>query len=435
MTDGDPPRRGRASPLARCLPADAASMPDSDALRTAGWIGALFALEILLQRFAVPGRPVALLLPVLLVWVVLAWRARIVEIDGRRLGLWCIATASTGVIMLVETALMPGPLISTDSWMLFMTVWLAAVVRLRDRRLTTYVLTLRRVVSVVMVLAAACIVMMTSQLVGLAYRDYLALWVPETLLLSGFVITYPVEFGSSVFRANAWIGLEPSIVSYQIGLGLLAAILVRAPWWHLLLLTVGMFTVFAGSGFFVVIFGVLAMLVFPVRQRLLRYVLPAAAIGIVAFFTPMVSSLVERSSYEFTDDGSSFSSRAVQPYVQLWPRWVGDELGILLGRGAGAAQRYADDLGIVNLLTPTPARILFDYGLVAGFIVIVVLLFFYLDGPSASIAFTSFVSLWALQPGGSQVVFALPLLALVTFFAPRAGLRIEEVGIPPSQYR
>jgi hypothetical protein len=64
-----------------------------------------------------------------------------------------------------------------------------------------------------------------------------------------------------------------------------------------------------------------------------------------------------------------------------------------------------------------------------------VLWFIYLDGPSASISFTIFVSLWTLQPGLSQVVFVLPLLALVTFFAPRSGLRIEEdltVTAPPA---
>jgi hypothetical protein len=58
--------------------------------------------------------------------------------------------------------------------------------------------------------------------------------------------------------------------------------------------------------------------------------------------------------------------------------------------------------------------------------VIVVLLFFYLDGPSPVMAFTTFFSLWVFQPGGSQIVFALPVMVLVTFFAPHVGNRLEQ---------
>ncbi len=400
--------------------------PDADALRTARWLGTLFALGILLQRFAVPTQPVALLLPVLYVWAAFALRARVVELDARRFMLWCVMAAVSGVALLLQTAVLPAPLISTNSWVLFLAVWLPAVVRFRDRRLSTYVLSLRRVIGLLTLLALACIAMMASQLVGISYRDHLARIVPSPLLLQVFVTTYPIEFGSSIYRANGWIGLEASVVSFLIGVGLLAAILTRAPWWQCLVLTTGLFSTFAGSGFFVLLIGTVVMLAFPARRLLVRCVLPAIAIVPIAVLTPLARPLIDRSSGEFSDDSSSFSLRAIRPYIELWPRWSNDELGAVLGRGAGSAQRFINYLGVDDLLMPTFGRIIFDYGLVAGAVIIAVLFINYLDGPSAAIACASFVSLWALQPGGSQVVFALPVMALVTFFAPRTHARLED---------
>lgn len=395
-------------------------------MRTVNWVGTLFAAEVLLQRFAVPGTQVALLLPILYAWLALAWRARVVEVDGRRLALWAAGTAASGTALVLQTAFLPNPLISPDSWLLLMAVWLPAIARFRDRRLSTYILSLRRVVAVLTVLAGGCILMMASQLAGIGYRDHLARAVPGPLLLEGFVTTYPISFGSAIFRANAWIGLESSIVSFLVGLGLLAAILIRAPWWQSLALTVGLFCTFAGSGFFILGVGVLVMLAFPARRLLVPYAVPAVAVVSVVLFTPVVEAFVARSSTEFSDDDSSLSLRAIQPYIELWPLWSIDETSALLGRGAGAAQRFVNDLGFGDLLMPSPGRLVFDYGLVAGVILILVFCFFYLDGPSASLAFTMFVSLWTLQPGLSQVVLALPVLTLVTFFAPRRGPRLEE---------
>jgi hypothetical protein len=274
--------------------------------------------------------------------------------------------------------------------------------------------------------------MMVIQVVGVGYTDIVAEFVPSNLIIQGFNTTYPISFGSPIYRANAWIGLEPSIVSFLLGVGLLAAVLSRVVWWKLLILAAGMFCTFGGSGFIVVIIGLLAMLVFPARTLLVRYAAAAGIVVVLALTTPLVQPLLERASTEFFDSNSSASLRAVSAYIALWPRWSGDTLGVLLGRGAGSAQRYANDLAIADLLVPTPARTLFDFGLIAGSVLIVTLLFYYLDSPSASIAFTTFFSLWVFQPGGSQVVFALPVMVLVTFFAPRVGHRIEQ---DPELYR
>lgn len=400
--------------------------PDLPARRTVRWITALFVMEVLFQRFATPGQAeVALLLPLLIIWAGLALRARLLEIDRRRLMFWLVAVAVSGLALVVQTMVLDGPVISVNSWLLFMAVWLVAATRFVDRRLSTYVLALRRIAAVCTALAVGCIFMMSVQLAGVRYEDYLGNLLPRNLLLHFFVTTYPVQFESPIYRANAWIGLEPSIVSFLLGLGVLAALLSRAKRWMTLVMVAGLVCAFSGSGFLVIAVGVLVMLAYPIRRPLRPYVLPAAVLGVVAVLTPFTQPLIFRAT-EATDSTSSTSLRAIQGYLELWPRWSADYVSALLGHGAGAAQRYAENLLVADLLVPTPARIIYDFGLLAGVVLIVCLVFFYLDGPCIALAITLFVSLWVIQSGASQAVFAIPVLLLVTLWAPRPGARLED---------
>jgi hypothetical protein len=404
-----------------------APAPDAVARRTARWVGALFLIEVLCQRLRFPSSPVSLVMPLLLVWMVLGLRRGVLEFDLRRLVMWFVALGAAGLALIAETALLSAPLISTESLWLLMVVWLPAVARFADRRMSTYVLSLHRVVSVCTGLAMLCIAMIASQLVGIRYVDPVEEYLPRWIVLHGFNTTYPVEFGAALYRANGWIGLEASIASFLIGLGLLAGFLIKAPVWKLVVLIIGQFCTFAGSGFLVILVGVLALVGFQARSVVLRYAPLAFFAFLVALFTPLLKPLLDRATGEFGDPNSSASLRAAEGYIALWPRWSSDVLGMLIGHGSGSAQRYAGYIKGSDLLVPTLGRIIFDFGLVAGVIIIGVMLFFYLDGPSASIAFTMMVSLWAFQPGGSQVVFALPVIVTVTLWAPRAGPRIEDI--------
>lgn len=384
----------------------------------------MFVGVILAQRLSIPGLPVALLLPMMIGWAWWGLRRGVIEIDPRRLLLWTAAVAATAVGMLVQTLLVADPFISVTSWALFIAVWLPAVVRLTDRRPAAYRGALAAVTRAGVWLAVACLVMMASQLLGLRYRDYMADVIPSWLLLKGFVITYPISFGSPIYRANAWIGLEPSIVSFLLGAAVLAAILIRSPRWVFLVLLAALVSTASGSGILIVVVGVLAMLATRARALLLRYA-PLAAVGLgVLALTPFGLALLARSG-EASVAASSTSLRGVQPYAILWPDWVSNFTVTALGRGAGSSQRLLDQTGVGGLLVPTPAKIFFDYGLVAGLVLAAFLLFCFLDGPSLTIAFTLFVSLWAIQPGSVQACLIIPFLLLVTVWAPYPGIPLE----------
>lgn len=397
------------------------------ARHTVVWGGVLFALVLLLQRFAVPGTGAPLILPVTLGWGFLALRAGILEIDRRRFLLWTITACITGSALLAQTAAGTAPVISVKSWALLLIVWLPAVARFADRTQATYRRLLVVVTWICTAFAAVCILQMAVQLTGTPYEDFIKPLVPEPFLVTGFNVTTPVEYGSSIYRSNAWVGLEASIASYQIGIGILTAVLTRRPVWMVAVLVTGLFSTVAGSGFMLALVGLAAMLVTPARRLLVKPLLPMVAIGGSLAYTPYGQALLARSG-EAQNEGSSASQRAIQPYAELWPEWSTDLRTAVLGGGAGSSQRFIDVRPMGgDLLVPLPAKILYDYGLVAGIVLALFLLYCYLDGPSLTIAFTMFVSMWTVQPGSNIPVFILPLLLLVTFWAPRSEPRLEDV--------
>jgi hypothetical protein len=382
------------------------------------WVGGLFTATVLLQRFAVPGLPVALVLPLLLGGALWGVAAGLATFDRFRLTAWLLAAGAMAAVIGIQELVVPDARISVSSWALFVLTWLPFTLRLTDRRRATYVATLRVVVGTTLCLAVLNIVMLTSQLAGLPYRDWLAELLPGNLLLQGFVITYPLTYASEIYRGNAWIGLEPSIVSAQLGVGLVAAILVRARATTIVVLAAGTLCAASGSGVAILLVAVLVVLALPGRRVLRPYALPAGIGLVLVLATPIGQGLLARVPEVFVTN-SSANLRAVLPYQYLWGRWS-DNLGIvLLGGGPGSSQSIVGDSGILGLLVPTPVKIFFDYGLLAGAVLAGFIIICYLGGPSRALAVSLFVSLWTLQPGTTVAVLVAPLLLLVTWWSPR----------------
>lgn len=400
---------------------------DASARSTVLWVGTMWALLILLQRFTIPGLPVALLIPVAFFWVLWGLARGVAELDRGRMGLWSLAFGSAAILVLVQDVVLAAPAISATAILLFATVWAPFMLRLRDRRLDTYLTVLRVVCGMSAVLAAVAALMMVSQLLGVRYVDWFGTTVPQTLQYPApaFVITYPVEYGSPIYRANAWIGLEPSFVSAQIGLGIVAGILARVRLPILLLLFAGMLSTTAGSGFLIVLVAGVIMVLSPMRAALVRYVPLVVVAVIAALLTDLGQNIVSRA-FEGSDSRSSTSLRTVLPYHRFWPEWTQDLLTVLLGRGPGSTEDLLPIFNVTGLLVPTPIKIFFEYGLIVGILIASFMLLCMFRGPSRSIAFTLFFSLWTLQPGSTTFLIVAPAFLLVTLWSPRAGQPIEQ---------
>jgi hypothetical protein len=403
----------------------AADRPSAGQRAAARHVVVLFGLSVLLQRFAVPGLSVVqLLLPIVIAWTAWGLHRGILVVDARRLVLWTAAAGACALVVPAQVFAVPDARISLGSYGLFLVVWLPGIVRLREAGREGYLLALRGIARISMVLAGACMVMTGSQLAGLAYRDWLAAYLPKGLLLQDFIITYPVTYGSSLYRANAWIGLEPSIVSLQLGIGFLAAILTRTRWPALVLLSAGIVCTTAGSGMAIVAVGVLVLLLHRYRSRILRYAPGAVAALAMIWFAPWGVYIYSRLT-EFTNPDSSTSLRGVLPYQYLWRFWVDQPAGILLGHGPGSSQSLVTASRIVGLLVPTPAKVFFDYGLVAGLVLAAYLAACYVGGPSRSLAVTLAVSLWLIQPGTTVIVIIVQVFLTVAWWSPRSSPVLE----------
>jgi hypothetical protein len=391
------------------------------------WAVTLWVITVLIQRFAVPSQPIALLLPVALLWCLYGLVRGVLEVDRHRFGWWLAIAGSSAVIVPLQYALVPRPIVSLTSWGLLMTTWLVFVFRMADRRRETYIQVLRGVVKTCMWLSTLIVVMMVSQVV-IPYQDWLAKIFPKSLLLQGFVISYPISYQSPFYKGNGWIGLEPSVVSFQLGVGLLAALLLRRKMLTAMWLGVGMLCTTAGSGPAIVLVGLLVIAFSPMRWALARYALLLPPL--IAFaFTPWAQPIVSRAT-EGTGSNSSTGTRAVVPYEVIWPQWIGNPASVLLGRGPGSSQQLADDTHITGLLVPTPIKIFFDYGVLAGLGVAIFLLFMYLSGPSLSMGISLALSLWALQPGTTTMVFVIAVPLLITWWTPKDRRPIELDAVP-----
>ena len=381
----------------------------------AGWIAALFGLTFAFQRISLPGLSIPVTVPISGIWLGLALLRGLITIDPRRFVIWCLAAAVSGAMVLPQLMVVASPFVSFNSWALWMVIWLPLVVRLRDRSRVQYLRTLRAVAHVGLGIAALSVAFMVSQLLGFRYYDWMADVVPNNLLVHDYVITYPISYGSPIYKSNGWIALEPSFLSFLIAICLVSALVTRLSVPKVLVLLAGLLSTVAGSGMAVVIGYVVCLLLVGRIGNLRRYALPALAL-IGGFTTTIFGEAVSQRMLEFGDSRSSTSLRAIEPYIQLWPYWISDPVSVVIGQGAGSSAEIVRGLGIAGLLVPSTAKVLFDYGLVGGTGLIILMIFTYVRSPEPLFAVSLAASMFVLQTASQPLVICS--IMLLAFWSP-----------------
>ncbi|MDX1887047.1 hypothetical protein [Mycolicibacterium sp. 120270] len=408
--------------------------------QAAMWIAGLFLTAVLVQRFSVPGlTTVALLVPLTLLWTAAAWVKGVVVVDRSRLLGWLMVAVCTGGLLLVQLRVVEAAEISVRGWAILLVIWLAFVVRSAERSIAAYTTALHYITNIATGLAVASIAMILIQVAGVPFQDWFGQVVPEFMQLAGFNTTYPIEFGSPIFKSNAFIGLEPSMISAQLGVGVLAALLSGARVWKLVVMVAGLVATVAGSGMIIVILGVLVMLVARGSRRAVAWYIAAFAVVLGAAWFTKLGRLVFDRVGEFQSDSSSTSLRVFQPYRVLYPRWTQDLAGAILGYGPGSSHRFAEEANVADMLVTTPVKIFFEYGLLGGLILGAFVFYCYWGGPSRAFAVSLFVSTWLLQAGLASLIITLPALVTITLWSPRLGApmesRLSEIRLQSSRRR
>ncbi|WP_369054989.1 hypothetical protein [Kineococcus terrestris] len=320
-----------------------------------------------LQRFAVPVGP--LLSVSVLVTIAgiafLLYHGDVVE-NAPAMRVFVVAMAvcflAAGIVLVSEGV---G---AVTSLVYLPVIWVAFAFTLHPARQHLYPRVLARFEALMLVFAGIGIAQTLAQVAGVwAYRDYLLSWVPSSFLFLGYNTSNPIEYGASVYRANAFVFLEPSIFAQFLALALLSSLVRRASLLRAVVLGAAMICCISGTGLLYVAFGVVLLAVRRGGVWTARIVVAAVVGGLVALATPFGAIIASRTD-EASVDNSSGSLRFVQPYEQILGTWATDPLTTLWGAGAGWADQLADQIfGATGLPINFSgiAKLVLEYGIPA----------------------------------------------------------------------
>jgi hypothetical protein len=330
----------------------------------------LLVLEIFLQRLVIPasGTGVPVILPILLVTAGVMvkrgdLRTNLIRTRAYLVAMTlCVFAAFTSFVRGEQEASLNSMLLLVVTYAPFCLGLAAAQAKALLPRL------LDRFVVIASVLAGLAVLQFALQLVGWHYSDLLASVVPAKFLAVNFNTSYPVKYGSSLYKSNAFVCLEPSYTSQFLGVGLIVSVLRRTTWWRVLLFLAALLATVSGTGILLVGFaGVLLAVHKGVRFTVSALAIVAVLVGILSF-TPAAKVFASRAT-ETSSKGSSGNLRFVTPYVRMYDNLSAKPERAVFGNGPGWSDRdsqkftAATNLPLNYALLP---KLLLEYGLLGG---------------------------------------------------------------------
>ncbi|MBL7498560.1 hypothetical protein I6A84_40955 [Frankia sp. CNm7] len=353
------------------IPTPDAAARDAEADRaTLRMLTILLACEIFLQRIMVPmgGTGVPIVLPILFVGSALLLARGALRTHLVRTRAYLVAMAVCAFAAFVSFS-RGEPNSSVNSLLLLLATYAPFCLGLA-RAHSTVVLPrlLDRFVIMTSILAGLAVLQFAIQLAGWTYTDIIEDIVPPNFLAENFNTSYPVRYGSDLYKSNAFIGLEPSFTSQFLAVGLVVSVLRRTTWWRVLLFILAILSTVSGTG--ILLLGVASVLL--AIHKGLKFTLSAlAVVGILAgilSFTPAAKIFADRAT-ETSSSESSGNLRFVTPYERTYDNLADSPQRTLFGNGPGWSDRDAAEyfartqLPLNYALLP---KLLLEYGVIAG---------------------------------------------------------------------
>jgi hypothetical protein len=324
-----------------------------------------------LQRIAIPvgaEEQVSLCLPVVLAGLVyLLVSGQLVE-DRLRTGLY-LAAISLCLAAALVSFVTNGTEASLGSMLLLVVLYAPFSYVLRSELHGLYERLLEFFCRLMVIAGILSIGQWVTQMLGLRYADLLGYVVPSSLLLERYNTSYPVRYGSEIYKSNGVFFLEPSFCSQFLALAAIIQLLRGGKRWRLAVYGAGILTTVAGTGLLLLAFGLI--LVGLRRRPVWSFALMVVTLAITAIvaITPAGALFAERSTETTTRD-SSFSLRFVEPYQRAYDSLAAETETPITGRGPGFVQRETDDYTARTDLTlsyPVIPKLVAEYGVVAAF--------------------------------------------------------------------
>lgn len=392
--------------------------------RDSGWrdtrllargLSALLVFTVLGQRFALPFGDLALPVSVLATYVAagLLLLHGSLRFDALRTELFVAAMAAC--YLAAHVATWQGRPQSLSSLLLFTGIYLPWMLCVRPRHRQAFHTVATTFLRLMLVLSVVGVGQMLAQVSGVwPYTDYLAGWLQPEWLLNSYNTSNPIGYLSPIYKANAFVFLEPSFLSQFCALALLLALMLRRPAWQLMLLGAGVAASLSGTGILLLGFGlVLTALHAPTVLRP-RYLAAGLLTLVVVLVSPVGSLLIARSG-EVVTQGSSGYLRFVQPYTEVATGLAQDGRRYVVGAGPGTADRVltSDRFGGAAVVYTIPAKLLFEYGVIAAsFVLLFFLVSVYRGSPlpviaSALLSMVFLLSGALLQPHTAYLAWLL----------------------------
>jgi len=404
------------------IPTPDAAQRDAESDRsTLRVLTVLMFCELFLQRISIPvgGTGVSIVLPILLFGGFLLVARGSLRVHLVRTRTYLIAMAACCTVAYFGFT-RGGDNVSLNSLMLLIVVYAPFCLGLsRTHSEVLLPKLLDRFVVMTSVFAGLALLQFGLQLLGWQYTDVLANIVPSQFLAQDFNTSYPVQYGSTIYKSNAFLGLEASYTSQFLAIGLVVSVLRHARWWRYPLYLLAILTTVSGTG--VLLLGVAGVLL--AVHKGVRFTVSALAIVIVIVsvlsFTPAADIFASRAT-ETSSSQSSGSLRFVQPYTRMYDDMAQHPSTALLGHGPGWSDRDSADflartgLPLNYALVP---KLMLEYGLIGGIAFLIFLATAFVRGSpsfvlSGSLMFFYFVLSSSLL---SPVVGYLVLLLLSWF--------------------
>jgi len=324
---------------------------------------------VVFQRFIVPGSAISIAVPVVfIVLIVLAVRGHIVA-DLTRTGLYLAAMTACALVSLLSST-GAGVELSLNSLLLLAVVYFPCCWRLAPALRSRFPEVLRFFQHLMVAVAVACIGQWAAQLAGWRYHDLLdflpSQWLASTV---DFNLSYPLYYGSSIYKSNGIVFLEPSFASQFLALAVIVQLLLGGARWRLVLFGGALLTTLSGTGILLLMVG-LAVLALRRGGRWAARTVVAITVVVVAVSATPVGSLIGDRSTESAQEGSSGNARFVAPYDNVVTAVSGDARALLVGRGAGSVDRDGDFFsprGVPANYAAVP-KLVGEYGLPAALV-------------------------------------------------------------------
>lgn len=377
----------------------------------------LLAVAVFLQRFAIPFGVGQLPLVVPVVLIVLVWslqRGVLVQ-EPLRFQLYLVAvTWCTGMAAVASWRGLDWSPLSVAYLVL---TYLPFAFRLRKPSPEAFRNGLSFFLKLMTVSALVGIVQVGAQFLGWAYHDLFFAF-PRSIVLQGYQTSYPVIYGSSIFKANGVFFLEPSFYSQFLGLAIVVHLYLRRRGVTLYLYVVALVASVSGTGIVLVVAGTVALGASRRDKQFLRVIVMFVA-GVMAVAVSPVGSVFTSRLKESASGTSSADGRFSAPYEVTASTLSGDALSVLTGEGPGAAERLSRQMetetGVVAVF-PVAPKLALEYGLPAVVLFLWFVLTSTLRGTPTRVLSLSVLVLYLtlsgslLQPATVYVLFAFTSL-------------------------